>query len=206
MDSGGAGQNMYNRRPERELAPNDVRHHFIGNYVWQLPFGKGRHFDIRNPVLDGIAGGWQINGITTFQTGMPYTIVTSGDIANVGTGGQRANATGVSPQKLDPRANGLLGLNRAAYSIPAKFTFGNLGQDTQPGYGVNNWDFSAIKNFALPKFGETSRLQIRFEFFNVFNHTQFNNPSANISAAATFGFVTSANPPRIGQVAAKLYW
>ena len=206
MDSGGAGQNMYNRRPERELAPNDVRHHFIGNYVWQLPFGKGKHFDIRNPVLDGIAGGWQINGITTFQTGMPYTIVTSGDIANVGTGGQRANATGVAPQKLDPRANGLLGLNRAAYSIPAKFTFGNLGQDTQPGYGVNNWDFSAIKNFALPKFGETSRLQIRFEFFNVFNHTQFNNPSANISAPATFGFVTSANPPRIGQVAAKLYW
>jgi hypothetical protein len=206
MDSGGAGQDMYNRRPERELAPYGVGSHFIGNYVWLLPFGKGKHFNISNPVLDGIAGGWQVNGITTFQSGMPYTIATAGDIANVGTGGQRANATGVASEKLNPRTNGLLGLNRAAYSIPTKFTFGNAGEDTQPGFGLNNWDFSAIKNFAIPKFGEASRLQVRFEFFNVFNHTQFLNPSATITTPATFGIVTGANPPRIGQIAAKLYW
>lgn len=216
MDSGGqggvgvgggnSGQNQYNRRADRELAVNDVRHHFIGNYVWQLPIGRGRHLNVRNALLDGIVGGWQVNGITTFQTGMPYTIATSGDIANVATGGQRANATGLAAAKLNPRTNGLLGLNRAAYSIPTKFTFGNAGEDTQPGFGVNNWDFSAIKNFLIPRFGETSRLQVRFEFFNVFNHTQFVNPAATITVPATFGIVTSTNPPRIGQIAAKLYW
>jgi hypothetical protein len=137
---------------------------------------------------------------------MPYTISTAGDIANVGTGSQRANATGIAPGKLNPRTNNLLGLNPAAYSIPAKFTFGNLAQNTQPGFGINNWDFSAIKNFAIPKLGEASRLQIRFEFFNFFNHTQFINPSATITTPATFGIVTGANPPRIGQIAAKLYW
>lgn len=206
VGGGNSGQSMYDRRLEREVAPNDVRHHFTGNYVWQLPIGKGKHFNISNSVLDGIAGGWQVNGITTFQSGMRYTISTAGDIANVATGGQRANATGVPSEKLDPRTNNLLGLNRAAYSIPTKFTFGNAGQDTQPGFGVNNWDFSAIKNFAIPKFGEASRLQVRFEFFNVFNHTQFLNPAPTITTAATFGIVSSANPPRIGQIAAKLYW
>lgn len=216
MDSGGqgglgvggnnSGQNQYNRRPDRELASNDVRHHFIGNYVWQLPIGKGQRVNINNTLLDGFVGGWQINGITTFQSGMPYTIVTAGDIANVATGGQRANATGIPSAKLNPRTNNLLGLNPAAYSIPAKYTFGNAGEDTQPGFGVNNWDFSAIKNFPIRKFGEESRLQIRFEFFNFFNHTQFSNPSATITVPATFGIVTATNPPRIGQIAAKLYW
>ena len=206
VGGGGSGQNMYDRRPDREVAPNDVRHHFIGNYVWQLPFGRGQHFNITNRVLDAIAGGWQVNGITTFQTGMKYTIATSGDIANVATGGQRANATGLPSAKLNPRTNGLLGLNRAAYAIPAKYTFGNAGEDTQPGFGINNWDFSAIKNFPIRRFGEGSRLQVRFEFFNFFNHTQFANPSATITVPATFGIVTATNPPRIGQIAAKLYW
>jgi hypothetical protein len=216
MDSGGqggvgvgggnAGQDQYNRRPDHELAINDVRHHFIGNYVWQLPIGKGRHFNVTRPVLDGIVGGWQVNGITTFESGMPYTIFTAGDIANVATGGQRANATGVPAELLNPRTNNLLGLNRAAYSIPAKFTFGNAGENTQPGFGINNWDFSAIKNFPISKLGEQSRLQVRFEFFNFFNHAQFNDPASTITTPATFGIVTSANSPRIGQIAVKLYW
>ena len=80
------------------------------------------------------------------------------------------------------------------------------GGDTQPGFGINNWDCSAIKNFAISKFGEQSRLQVRFEFFNFFNHAQFNDPASTITTPATFGIVTSANPPRIGQIAAKLYW
>jgi hypothetical protein len=206
IDSGGAGQNMYDRRPERGLADNDVRHNFIGSWVWELPVGKDKQFKVENGALDAVIGGWQVNGIANFRNGMPYTISTASDLANVGTGGQRANATGTPPRKLDPRTNNLYGLDPAAYATPARGTFGNLARNTQPGFGVNNWDFSAVKNFGIPPLGEQSRLQLRFEWFNFFNHTQFFNPAATQNVPATFGIVTSAQDPRILQIAAKLYW
>ncbi|HZO54198.1 MAG TPA: TonB-dependent receptor [Bryobacteraceae bacterium] len=206
LDSGAAGQNMYDRRPERGLADNDVRHNFIASWVYELPFGRGQHFNISNSVANAIAGGWQVNGITNFRTGMPYTIATANDIANVGTGNQRANSTGIEPTKLDPRTSGLLGLDRAAYSTPARATFGNLARNTQPGFGINNWDFSAIKNLSVPWISDAGRLQLRFEWFNFFNHTQFFNPAATQNVPATFGFVTAAADPRILQIAGKLYW
>jgi outer membrane receptor protein involved in Fe transport len=206
IDSGAAGQNMYDRRPERGLADNDVRHNFIGSWVWELPFGRGQKWNIENGFLNAVAGGWQVNGIANFRTGMPYTIFTANDIANVSTGNQRADSTGVAPRKLDPRTNNLYGLDVAAYSTPARGTYGNLARNTQPGFGVNNWDFSAIKNFAIPPLGEQARLQLRFEWFNFFNHTQFFNPASTQNVPSQFGIVTSAADPRILQIAGKFYW
>jgi hypothetical protein len=92
MDSGAAGMNMYNRRPEREPAPNNVPHNFILSYVWQMPIGKGKPVNIRNPVLDGLIGGWELSGITSFRSGFYYTIVVANDLANVLAGEQRADA------------------------------------------------------------------------------------------------------------------
>ena len=137
---------------------------------------------------------------------MPYTIGVASDLANVGTGNQRANATRVEPKKLDPRSNGLLGLDRAAYATPARGVFGNLARNTQPGFGINNWDFSAVKNFPLRWLGDASRFQLRFEWFNFFNHTQFLNPASTVNVPTTFGIVTQTLDPRILQIAAKLYW
>jgi Carboxypeptidase regulatory-like domain len=206
LDSGAAGQNMYDRRPERGLADSDVRHNFIGSFVYELPFGDAKRFAIDNPVLNAVVGGWQVNGIMNFRSGMPYTIGVANDLANVGTGNQRGNATGVEPQKLDPRTNDLLGLDRSAYATPARGVFGNLARNTQPGFGINNWDFSAVKNFPLRWLGEVSRFQLRFEWFNFFNHTQFLNPASTVNVPATFGIVTQTLDPRILQIAAKLYW
>ena len=205
MDSGAAGMNMYNRRPEREPAPDNVPHNFILSYVWQLPVGKGKQVNIQNKLLDGVIGGWELSGITSFISGMNFTIVVTGDPANVLAGIERANATGVKPQRLDPRTSGLLGFNTAAYATPPKGVFGNLGNNTQQGFGINDWDVSFSKNFVLPKLGEASRLHIRAEFFNFFNHTQFNNPAATVNVS-TFGLVNSTRDPRILQLAAKLYW
>jgi len=208
LTSAGAStaQDMRNRRAERGLSDTDVRHNFIASYVYELPIGHGKRWNIQNRFLDGLIGGWQVNGITTFRSGMPYTIVTSTDIANVGTGSQRANATGLPARKLDPRTNGLRGLDPAAYAVPAKGSFGNISRNTQPGFGINNWDFSAIKNFPIRWLGEASRLQVRAEWFNFFNHTQFLNPNAVADTPAVFGLVTGTLDPRILQVAAKLYW
>jgi hypothetical protein len=205
MDSGGAGMNMYNRRPERELAPNHFPHNFILSYVWQLPVGKGQAMNIRNKVVDAVIGGWQLSGITNFRSGPYLTIVVTGDLANVLAGEQRANATGVTPQRLDPRTSGLYGFDRAAYATPSRGVFGNLGRNTQQGFGANNWDLGVNKDFHLPKLGDTGRLQLRFEWFNVFNHTQFNNAATTVNVA-TFGLVNSTRDPRILQIAGKLYW
>ncbi len=161
--------------------------------------------DLNNGVANAVLGGWQLNGIANMRTGANYTIGTVGDIANVATGGQRANTTGAAPSKLDPRTSGLLGLDRSAYVLPARGSFGNLSRNTQPGFGINNWDMSAAKNFGVPFLGEAGRLQLRFEWFNVFNHTQFVNPNATFNTP-TFGLVTSAFDPRILQIAGRLHW
>jgi hypothetical protein len=205
MDSGGAGQNMYDRRPERGLAGSNVPHNFIGSFVWDLPIGKGKSVPIQNWLLDGVFGGWELSGIINFQSGRYFTIGTSGDIARVSTGGQRANATGAKPKKLDPRTSGLLGLDKAAYATPALGTFGNLARNTQPGFGINQWDIGFNKNFGIRWLGEQSRLQLRAEFFNFFNHTQFNNPFGTVNVG-NFGLVNGTSDPRILQLAGKLYW
>ena len=124
----------------------------------------------------------------------------------MGTGGQRGNATGIKPQKLDPRTNGLVGFNRAAYAVPPTGTFGTLARNTQRGFGLNNWDLGINKNFAIPKIGEAGRLQIRAEFFNVWNHTQFSAIGTAVNQPASFGIVTSTLNPRILQLAGKLYF
>jgi hypothetical protein len=205
LDVTGPGQSMYNRAIERALASNDVRHNFITGFVDDLPVGRGRFVNLTNPAANFILGGWQLNGIVNFRSGLPYSISTAGDLADVGTGGQRANVTGSAPVKLDPRVSGLRGLDPAAYSLPARGTFGTAGRNTQPGFGVNQWDVSLAKNFPIALLGEAGRLQLRFEWFNLFNHTQFANPNATLNTP-TFGLVTGAADPRILQIAGRLQW
>jgi hypothetical protein len=206
MDNAATAQNMYDWRPERGLAGNDVPHNLIFSYVYELPFGRGKPVNLRNRALDAILGGWQLSGITNFRSAMPLTIFTAGDIANVGTGNQRGNATGVKPKRLDPRTNNLRGFDPSAYATPPRGTFGNLARNTQRGFGINNWDVAFMKNFWIPPLGEASRLQLRVEFFNFFNHTQFRDMGTTVNVPATFGIVNTTYDPRIMQLAAKLYW
>ncbi len=205
-DPGNSGQNQYNRRIERALCNTDVPNVFTASYVWDLPFGHGRRIDIPNSILNGFLGGWELGGITTIQSGMPLTITSTGDIAQVGTANQRGNATGIPTGMLNPRTNNLLGFITTAYTTPAAGSFGNLGRNTQRGFGINEWDLGVNKNFAIRQIGEAGRLQIRAEFFNIWNHTQFTGIGTVVNQPATFGIVNSALPPRILQLAGKLYF
>ena len=76
---------------------------------------------------------------------------------------------------------------------------GNANRRFFHGPGLNNWDFSLQKNTQIK---ERMSLQIRFEFFNIFNHAQFTNPTGTINSS-TFGLVTGARDGRIGQAAVK---
>ena len=81
-------------------------------------------------------------------------------------------------------------------------TFGTSSRSFFHGPGLNNFDIGLHKDTRLH---ERAELQVRLEFFNAFNHAQFNNPNGSFTNS-NFGYVTSARSPRIGQVSAKILW
>lgn len=190
-----------NHDPERDygLSDFDVDHRLVGSFVYNLPFGNGEKIaGDATGVKNAVVGGWQVNGIYTWQRGFPITIQAA-DLGglNDSVGTNRADLVG------DPNA-GERSVNRwfntAAFAQPVLGALGNLGRNTERGPGVNNLDLALFKNFSL---GGDIRLQFRLESFNAFNHTQFNGVSTNLSST-TFGVVTSARAARINQLGVKL--
>lgn len=210
-NSGGANgsensppQDSYNLSAERGLASFDVRHRWVNSFVWDLPFGSGRKFLTSGPA-SWLLGGWQISGILQTQSGFPFTINVNGDTAGIGggTGGilVRANAVpGVSYQLAEGERSTSRWFNTAAFSLPAAGTFGNLGRNTVTGPGLVNMDTNVSRTFAI---GERVRLQLRGEFFNLFNHPNYRLVGRLINVQG-FGRVLSQFDPRQIQLGAKL--
>src|SRR5262249_54210586 len=141
----------------------------------ELPFGEGKRWGNGNTAATKILGGWQINGITTLQSGLPFTPALAAPTTNTGTG-SRPNRTGEGSL---PRSQRTLQrfFDVTAFSTPTQFTYGNAGRNILYGPGYVNFDFSLFKNIRL---GETRALQFRSEFFNLFNTPQFGLPDATI--------------------------
>jgi hypothetical protein len=190
-----------NSDPERDYGRSDfdVDHRLVGSFVYNLPFGNGERFaGGATGVKNAIIGGWQANGIYTWQRGFPITI-TAADLGGLNDtqGTNRADLVG-DPKVEERTVNRWF--NTAAFAQPAAGALGNLGRNTERGPGVNNLDLAVFKNFDLTR---GMRLQFRLESFNALNHTQFNGVSTSI-ASANFGVVTSARPARINQLGVKL--
>ncbi len=177
-------------RMERALSNFDRTHVLVLSYVYELPL-----FRQTSGFLKHILGGWQVSGISRFESGTPFSITVSGDRAGVGTGGQRPDLTG--PIK---REKTQLRWFSGSFAVPVLGTFGSLGRNVVRGPGINNWDVSFSKRTAM---GENISLQFRAEFFNLFNHTQWAGVST-VVGAANFGQITSARDPRITQLALRL--
>jgi hypothetical protein len=206
-------QNSFDLRAERGPSDFNATHRAVVSYIYQLPFGTGKRFlNGSNRVLDGVFGGWQINGITTAQTGSPFTpIISGGDTAiNAGSGGNvRANVIGNPLGGTDPSGQPFHRsanewFNPAAYAIPVNM-FGNAGRDSLIGPGFVDFDFSLFKSF---KVTERVKLEFRSEFFNIFNHLNLGLPNAQIDAAAggenPGQILTELGNPRQIQFALKL--
>jgi hypothetical protein len=148
-----------------------------------------------------------LNGITRFTTGFPITIGQSGDRSLTGTSGvDEPNFIGGLVFN-DPRTAGADGkaneyFNKSAFTSEVLGAVGNSNRRFFHGPGFNNWDFALHKNTMLR---EGMSFQFRAEFFNVFNHAQFNNPSGSFTSSL-FGLVRSAKDPRIGQLSLKFLW
>ncbi len=179
-------QNSYCRNCEYGLSSFHVAHRFVSSILYDIPFGRGRAFSTGSGLLDGIAGGWQLGGIITAQTGFPITVTVGGlDQSKTGGGFDRPNATGVSPYVSDPTTARYY--NLAAFEVQPEGTFGNVGRNTLIGPGLFNFDASLLKNFM---FTEHHYLQFRWEAFNALNHPNWANPNTNVNNKTAFGTIT----------------
>jgi hypothetical protein len=193
-------------RHQDDYGPADFDHpqRVVVSYVWDLPKFIGR-----NALLRYTVGGWQWTGIITAMSGGPFTVEAGKDQSQTGLGTDRANFTGT----VNPYGGNACGtsapcvnyLNPAAFSLPAIGTFGNVGKGSLRGPNYVDVDSGLFKEF--PFAAERVHLQFRAEFFNVFNRVNFNNPANSTTpsfSAGGFGTLTSAQDPRIGQLALKL--
>ena len=159
----------------------DHTHRLVTSYVWQIPFTKHT-----NDFVGRVLGGWELNGIQQYQTGSPMTVVSGKDNSLTGLGGDRAIYTGQSvarPAGVDPVREWF---NTAAFGVNPIGTFGNVGKGVLRGPNMFAWDMGLFKSIPIV---EKVKLQFRAEFFNIFNHPNFNNPSASVTSAS-FGQIT----------------
>jgi hypothetical protein len=197
--------NPFNPALSYALSSFDVRHNFVLSYDYKLPFD-------RLVRANRWSQGWSLSGITRFASGFPVTMTNNGDNSLIGT-----NPNGVNNASIDepdfsggslhlnsnPRKNGNNYFNASAFSMNALGTPGNAKRRFFYGPGADNYDMAIAKELPMT---ESKSLLFRVEAFNVFNHTQFNGPSAvdGDIGSTTFGDAISAAPPRILQAVLKL--
>ncbi len=222
--------NFANQRLSRGLSSSDVTHNFVASYVWAVPFDRAFK---RAPKR--LTQGWQVQGITRLSTGFPIQLnQSSGDLSLSGSSTDLPDLIGkvvtYDPRKATPGCpTNATNNGTGCYFLPPlapqdpnqcllpggqppsggafnyNCTFGSFGTANRRffhGPAFNNTDFGLTKRIAIT---EKMAFEIRGEFFNIFNHPQFRNPSGDISGGS-FGIVSSARDPRIGQVSARFIW
>jgi len=201
--------NFANPKLSRGLSSTDVTHNFVASYVWSMPFDRAF-----KGAPKRLTQGWQVQGITRFSTGFPILMnEPDDDVSLVGSPPtDMPDRVGplviVNPRKSNPNCPTSDGTG--CYFLPSAFalnttpgTFGTANRRFFHGPGFNNTDFGILKRTVIR---EQMAFDLRIEFFNIFNHAQFTNPGGNINDSGSFGIVTNAQPPRIGQISAKFYW
>ncbi|MBK7929070.1 MAG: TonB-dependent receptor [Bryobacterales bacterium] len=204
IDTGDSHQNTYDVAASRALSAQDVAHRFVASAVYDLPIGPGRALNTGDSAISRfVLGGWQVNGIITYQSGTPLALSAS-NTSGLFAARTQPNNNGQSGRKTGPvqeRLNSYL--LTSPYSQPAAFTFGNLSRflpDIRSD-STRNWDVSLFKQFMIT---ERVRTQFRAEFFNAFNTVRFGSPNTTVNSAA-FGVVTSqSNAPRQIQFGLKV--
>ena len=206
--SNNAGSNLpqdpMNLGAEKGLSDFDHRHRFVTSFLYELPFLKNAE-GWKHTVL----GGWQVGGIYTLESGSPFTVNLTSDVAN--NGEPTATQSNISERPnlvCDPNSGPKTPaqwFNTSCFAAPAAFTYGNAGRDIVTGPGINNFDATFQKNFAIR---ESVQLQFRADMFDFFNHPNLNQPNRFFQAPAanpfTFGTITSANDPRVTQFSLRL--
>ena len=187
--TGNQTQNPFNRNADRGPCDFDLRHNFVASFVYQSPKFAQRAVDLT-------LGNWQFSFLVSTNNGFVFTPTTGVDASLSGVGNDRPDVVGI-PYVRNTKT--LQWINPAAFRQNAAGRFGNAGYNSLVGPRYFNTDANLTRLF---KIREQHRVELRFEFFNVLNHTNFNAPVSRL-ASSTFGLIQSSGPPRILQFAAK---
>ena len=169
------------RNLEAEWGPSDfdVRHRGVVNFIWEIP---GR---FSSPLLNGLLAGWQISGVSQFQTGSPLNVILATDNSLTGVRQDRPNLVG-DVDREDPSATGWL--DPAAFAAPAPGQFGTLPRNAARGPGFSNTDLAVMKRFE-PGGAGGIRLEFRFEVYNLTDTVNLASPSVQLGSA-NFGQIS----------------
>lgn len=205
--------NNYNLAAEKSVDAGDIPQALVASYIYQLPIGRGHVVGSgMSRVANAVAGGWELSGIATFKAGIPIGVF--GNDQPTWGGNPRPDVVGnvhVSHPSIHEW------FNTGAFQFAPYGSFGNAPRyfSDLRGPHYQNWDTALEKNWL---FGESMRIQFRFETFNTFNHPNFYAPEAGATAyqgcdpnggsgcASSFGTITQSFAPRNIQWAGKFYW
>jgi Carboxypeptidase regulatory-like domain/TonB dependent receptor len=191
--------NSNDLRRERGNSGFDTRHRAVVNFTYHVNAGRGKaHFS--EGVVGRVLEGWELSGIAAFQTGLPYDIIGTADTLHTANPDRAtlvdpgALKTTPAQGKVVPSTAVFTGENPGAFNpddptvMPVPFGIpSNVGRNHFYGPGINNWDFNFAKNTSIT---ERFKLQLRFEFYNMFNRTQFAKP-VNTIGNPNFGYSLS---------------
>jgi hypothetical protein len=210
-------QDAYNRRAEKALTSIDSPHQVVASYTYELPFGTGKKLINGNDVFSKyVANGWSISGIHTYRAGTPISVSTNLRLPTTGDSLAQTQptlrpniASGVSPLTglscggFNPATD--LYLNRAAFTDPAPWSFGNAPRSlpTVRGCTYADEDVSLLKSFPVIK--ERVALRLGADFFNLFNRKHLGGPATNIDND-NYGTISGAGPARLMQLNLKILW
>jgi hypothetical protein len=156
-----------------------------------------------------VLGGWNLSGVTAFQSGAPNSLTVSSDVAGIGASSTRASITGNPNLSAGDRTFSQW-FDTSVVLNPSLMTpgqFGNSGRNILTGPGFSQWDISLLKDFVIK---EKTRIQFRAESFNTFNHPSFTGISTTVkfdskgAPASGFGAVNAAGPGRMLEFGLKL--
>jgi hypothetical protein len=190
-----------NRNLDRGVEANSTPHRFTIGYNYELPFGRGKRW-VTGGVANQVLGGWEINGITTLQSGFPLVFASNVNTCQCGV----TNRPNVA---FDPRLGSSERtteryFNVDAFSIPAQYQIGNAGRGLVYGPGLMNHDVNIGKRFFVPKLPERSNVEFRGEIYNLTNTPYFNNPNTSIGTATAGRITGVADTSRRMQLGLKL--
>ena len=199
-DTGNRIQDIFNKKADKGLASIDHRHRLSLATIYEVPMGPGKRFLGNTPTVVGkIVGGWAVNGIYSYQSGLPLTVKFNGDVFGSGTDNARPDVVCNPNLAADARTVDRF-FQTTCFQIQSPIRYGNAGRATVTGPVIQNIDFGLFKNTAIT---ERIQTQFRAEFFNVLNHSQWLPPNRFVDQAS-FGVISSARDPRIIQFGLKL--
>jgi hypothetical protein len=197
-------QDDTNPKADYGLSDESVKHTFVASPIYKLPFGRGQRFGSNGRLVNTLAGGWEVSGIITAHSGLPFTVTSSQDYSNTSSYSPRPDrvCNGAGPKTVTEWFKVSCFTTDALAAALANGTprFGNSGRNILLEPGVQNWDIAFIKRTPI---NQRFTSEFRAELFNAFNHTNFHAPG-EVIGTSTVGIISSSAPPRDVQLAVKV--